>query len=491
MMLRPYQSAALDEIRRLYAAGHKKVLLVLATGGGKTLVFCEILKASRAKGKRCIMVVRGAELVDQASRRLDREDVPHGVMQANHWRRMPHEHIQICSIDTLYRRKLVPPADLIVIDEAHLATSPSFLWLISHYPNAFFLPVTATPFSKKGLRHVADAVVKPITMKELVDQGFLVPARYYIPSKLDLGNVRIDKKTYDYDQGELASCVKDPALYGDMLKAYRKLGENRPALCFAVNVQHSLEIVESFNQAGFRAVHVEAETPAHERADAIRKLESGEINVISNVGILTTGVDIPRVSCIIMARPTKSLNLYLQICGRGTRIAEGKKDFIILDHANNITEHGFIETERHICLDGKQSKPREEMVVNCSECFAAFNPYAVVPMSYICPYCSANNTPSKPVNEEMTRTRNTDQDRTVELIEVKSEEHFEDMKIDNYILSKVTIAAHKNYKLGWVYFQVKGRFGGAIANAYSGKIKERFVQAQARFVSQQNYFSVD
>jgi hypothetical protein len=117
MKLRPYQEKALDEIRAHYGNGVKKVLLKLATGGGKTLCFCTILKSVHAKGLKGIMVVRGKALVDQASDRLSRENVPHGVHMANHWRRMPDEPIQVCSVDTLFRRKIVPKAHLVVVDE--------------------------------------------------------------------------------------------------------------------------------------------------------------------------------------------------------------------------------------------------------------------------------------------------------------------------------------------------------------------------------------
>ena len=160
----------------------------------KPYAFAVFSKSAYEKGSRAIMVVSGSALVDQASKRLDREGVPHGVMQANHWRNRPDELIQICSIHTLYRRKIVPDAALIVIDEAHLAASPSFKWLIEHYPDAYFLPVTATPYVKNGMRHIADEIVHPITMKELIESGYLVPPKYFAPSRVDLSGVKIDKK---------------------------------------------------------------------------------------------------------------------------------------------------------------------------------------------------------------------------------------------------------------------------------------------------------
>lgn len=464
MILRPYQQIALDEIRRHYSAGRKKVLLKLPTGAGKTLIFCTVLKSVHEKGKSGIMVVRGKSLVDQASQRLDREQVPHGVMQANHWRCMPDERIQICSIDTLYRRKLTPKADLVVIDEAHLAASPSFLWLVENYPDAFFLPVTATPYAKRGLRHIADEMVSPISMLELIQQGYLVRPRYFIPSKVDLTGVEIDKKTHDYVTEQLVQRMDDAALFGDMIEAYQKFASGRPALCFAVSIEHSLHIVESFNKAGIRTVHIEAGTSQTERDEVVRQLENREIDVISNVGILTTGIDIPCASCIIMARPTQSYNLYIQILGRGTRTYEGKNDFIILDHAANIEQHGLIEIEKEVDLDGKLSKPRDFRVVICSGCYRAFDPL----VSKECPECGLVSK-----NESKEASRNTTIDETIELTEIKNIEQLESMQIQAFIKKSLEKAVRRGYKAGWIFHQVKERFGESHAKANWSKIKKQ------------------
>jgi len=480
MKARPYQAAALDEIRSLYAQGTKKVLLWLPTGAGKTFCFCDILKSAHKKGKRAIMVVSGASLVDQASVRLDMQGVPHGVHQANHWRRMPDEPIQICSIHTLYKRKIVPDADLVVIDEAHLAASPSFLWLFDHYKDAFFLPVTATPYLKRGLRHIAEAIVHPISMGELIEQGYLVSARYYIPSKLDLSRVEIDSTTKDYRQSQLAETMKDAALYGDMVDSYRRYAENRPSILFAVNVEHSLEIVDIFNAAGIAAAHIEASTPAAKRTETIQALINGSIKVLSNVGILTTGVDIPAVSCIIMARPTKSYNLYIQALGRGTRPHPGKSDFIVLDHANNIIEHGLIENERKVNLDGVITKPPEEAIVICAECFCAFSPFAVKPRSYSCPKCGHDNRQKK--IEEEPRERNVVTDTHAEMVEVKTQEDIQTARIERYIQEQVNRARARGYKPGWVFFRVKDQFGEKVAKKYGGKIKASFISAESRYL---------
>jgi superfamily II DNA or RNA helicase len=475
--LRPYQEKALEEIRAHYAAGTKKVLLHLPTGSGKTLCFSYILKSVHEKGNKAFMVVSGASLVDQASVRLDREQVPHGCIQAGHWRNFSDLPIQVCSIHTLYRRKILPEASLIVIDEAHLASSPMFHWLIKHYPNAFILAVTATPYVRKGLRHIADVVVAPISMKELVDQGFLAPARYYVPSKIDLSRVEIDRSTRDYKQDQLAATMKDARLYADIIQSYKKIGKGRPTLCFAVSLEHSMEIVDSFNIAGIRAVHIEAGTPEPIRRKAIEDLRCGIIEVISNVGILTTGVDIPEVSCIIMARPTKSYNLYCQILGRGTRIYPGKSDFIILDHADTISEHGLIDTPREVDLDGVKSRPKEDQVIICERCFSAYRYIENGVRVNACPYCGFS---PKAIAKEPAAARNTETDNDVELVEIKTIEEFKALKVEKFIREKIQYARRKNYKKGWVYYQVKNKYGAVVAKNSGDLIEAGFVSVESR-----------
>lgn len=147
MKLRDYQQSAIDQIRAAYARGTRRVLLHLATGAGKTLCFCHIMKSAADKNKKCVMIVRGRELVDQASDRLGRENVSHGVLMAGHWRQDFNSPVQVCSIDTLRSRKYIPDADLVVVDEAHLTGGASYAWILQEYRDrgAYILAVTATP----------------------------------------------------------------------------------------------------------------------------------------------------------------------------------------------------------------------------------------------------------------------------------------------------------------------------------------------------------
>lgn len=448
---RPYQEAAIEEIRNYFAAGVKKVLLKLPTGGGKTFVFCRIMDLAVKKNKRCIMVVRGRKLVDQASKRLLRERIPHGVLMAGHWNYCPTAPIQVCSIDTLRSRKLYPKADLVVYDEAHFAISPSYMEFVDHYPDAFHLPVTATPFVDKPLTHIAQVVVNPITVQDLIDQGFLVPARYFYPSQVDLTGVKTSSATKDYVIEDLEKVMNNSAITGDIIDNWIAKGESRPTIIFAVSIAHSLKITEEFNARGIKAIHIEANTPEKEREEAIKKLEIGEVKVISNVGILCTGVDIPPLSCIIMARPTKSYNLYIQQAGRGTRPFQGKQDFFLFDHVGNILRHGLITDEREVFLDGKPKKEiKSPSLKTCSNCYNVVQNFVQV-----CPRCG---NPMVALNQNGKRELEQVDGELVELsalpIEVKAKQRLEQLK---------QTRKANGYKRGWVFHRLASEFGEELA----------------------------
>lgn len=462
LILRPYQRKAIDEIKRHYAAGIKKVLLHLATGGGKTVIFCAILGGAVAKRRTAIMVVRGKQLVDNASKRLIREGIDHGCLQGNHWNKKPLHPIQVCSIDTLYRRKLVPPADIVVIDEAHYAASESFRWLIAQYPNAYFLPVTATPHVKEGLRHVADEVVYPITIKELIEQGYLSSPTYYAPTHLELGDVSIDSSTSDYNNKEVAGVLGKSTVYGDIIAHYKRLCDGQPAVLFAINIEHSNMMVARFKQAGIEAVHVEADTSMTDREEALERLRTGEIKVICNVGILTTGIDIPFLRAVILARPTKSYNLYIQMVGRGTRVAENKTTFLVLDHANNLEEHGFIEAEEECDLDGGARRMKSERLnVTCEACYMVFVPI-IGDVLKVCPMCGHKNGKAKsaPASSEPTK-----EDMEAKLQAIKyAERAASELSIQKDLTKLIKKATTRNYEPGWVYHKLKDLHGKEAAD---------------------------
>ena len=450
-MLRPYRIDGLDLIRSEFKRT-KKVLLKMPTGAGKTVIFCEMLKGVYAKGNYATMVVRGRKLVDQASRRLFRENVPHGVRMANHWNYKPQQRIQVCSIDTLLARGIRPKANLVVVDEAHLFTSDTSVEFFNSYKDSYILGVTATPYCDRSLRHIADTIVEPISMIELIEQGWLVPPRYFVPSLPDLTGVRT--QAGDYVKNQLNNVMMDATLVGDIVTHWRKYGRQgrriRPTLVFATSIQHSKEIVRQFNAQGIAGEHCDADTSDAERENIVRRLTEGKTAVVSNVGIFGIGVDIPPVSCLVLARPTKSEILYVQQTGRGTRPARGKNDFILLDHAGNCLRHGFIEDERDSNIDGREkTKPTPSISPKiCQECFAAFR-------GATCPTCGADTATKRPRSFEVMDGN---------LSEIKALSQNE--KIEKYIGELRKTAKKHNYRRGWVFWRLVDRYGEEVAKKF-------------------------
>lgn len=454
-MLRPYQSAAVDQIRNaFYTQGHKRVLLHMATGAGKTVVFSYIIKALSDKGIPCIMVVRGRQLVDQASRRLEREGVPHGVRMAGHPRWQPDKPVQVCSIDTLRSKGSRPEASIIIIDEAHQATSPSYDTFLALYPDALRLAVTATPYNEGMSRH-ADIVVKPVSLRTLIDDGFLVPPRYYAPFVPNLRGVRIQSNG-EYNQKELAAATDTDEIVANIVDTWRLKGENRPTIAFTVRVSHSQHLAARFNSQGVPAKHLDANSQDGERRQGLADLEAGRLKVITNVGLFGTGVDLPFLSCIIHARATQSYNRWVQDLGRGTRLYPGKKDFLVLDHSGNIYRHGFIEDEPEANVkDGCEKKVGVKGVRTCLVCYATF------PSGGRCPNGCIGEVKDDIAGEVEGELKE---------IQTLSPEHLEMIRLKRY-------AKDKGLKQGWVYFQMLAKYGEEIT---SKLMPRRVVPAHVR-----------
>lgn len=435
--LRDYQ---LETVRQIDTCGSNKVLVHLPTGSGKSEIFAHLL--ARDGGT---LVVRGRQLVENASQRLSARGIDHGVIMANHKKNDPSKSIQVCSIDTL-RRRGNGVTGSIIIDELHFAVSESFRELVANNPIAKIIGFTATPYVNDSLEHVADTVIRPVTHSYLVSQGYLVPGVYYAPTELDLKGVKITAG--DYNLGALDSMLS-PKIYGDAVAYYRKLLDGKPSVCFAINKRHAEIICARFNDAGYRAVTVTDETKLEERARYIAELESGTLHIVVNVNVFSVGVDIPCLRGVIVCRPTKSLNWHIQALGRGTRPYPGKSNFIVIDHANNTREHGFIEDEPPpVKLDSR--KPQRAIgtaVAICKSCFGAFR-------GNVCPHCDTLvPAGSRSHNKDTLKEREISGD----LQQITTVDKSAAVRVD--LKKWIGIAKWKGFKPGWVYFQIKKKYG--------------------------------
>lgn len=371
-ILRPYQQEAIVRLRQEFKAGKLRLMLQAATGSGKTAIASAMINRCHGLGKRAIFICDREELIDQASRRFDAEGIPHGVIQAQHERCRPWEPVQVASIQTLMRRKVIPEADLVVIDEAHTL----FEWhkeIMRRLDNVPVIGLSASPWAK-GLGKHFEALVVVASTQELIDLGFLVEPIVYAPSAPELDNVRTVRG--DYEEKALAEAANLPKLVGDIVSHWLKLARGRRTLCFAVDVAHSKSIVAQFQAAGVMAEHLDGYQDKDDRREIIARFRRGEVEVLSSCEVLTKGFDAPEASCAILARPTKSLMVYIQQVGRVLRIAEGKSDCIVLDHAGNTERLGFVTDDFTRPLDmGKKAeasaanKEREEpLPKKCPAC---------------------------------------------------------------------------------------------------------------------------
>ena len=294
--------------------------------------------------------------------------------------------VQLASIQTYGRRLNLDElgynphfisADVVLIDEAHRAVSKSFQEVIKLYRDKIVIGCTATACrgDGRGLGEVFNGLVDVVGIKELTEKGYLCPVRYFVPSRIDLSGVKVAMG--DYQVKSLAEKTNTKKLIGDIVENWLRIAENRKTIVFCVNVKHSIAISEAFNAAGIPSDHLNARHLDDEREEVFKRMDRGDITVLVNVALFQEGLDVPDVSCIVIARPTKSMGLFRQMCGRGLRPQEGKT-CLILDHGNVIETHGLLEWELEWSLNGKKkawSKPTREQtkkLVRCRACGLTF-----------------------------------------------------------------------------------------------------------------------
>ena len=478
MQLRPYQVDGINRVRNEFRAGAKSVVLVAATGSGKTVVSSDVMRSAVRKGSKVLFLAHRIELIAQTCDKLSAFDLEHNiyapekditairhkqVRKYGKSRVDPFASIAVGTVQTVSRRldKITEP-DLIIIDETHLAIANSYQKICNAFPRARILGLTATPCRLDGrpLGEMFEKITVLATAQEIADMGFLVPFRAFSASEtVNLANIKTTMG--DYDKKQLAEEMEKPRLIGNAVDHYKKLSHKRPAIAFCVSVKHAEQTAAAFRAAGYKSIAVSGESTSDERTAAIDGLATGEYDVVCNCGLYIEGLDQPCISCVILLAPTKSLSRYLQSVGRGSRPADNKKDCIILDHAGNVLRHGFPYDDREWSLDGAKKKKRgkkdDEPDVNittCTECFAIFKKELS--------HCPACGTPVK----KLVRKDIAHEDG--ELIEldpnvIKLQRKKEQSQAKTYDeLLELAIKRGYNYPKQWVNHILKSR--GAYGN---------------------------
>lgn len=395
-VLRPHQHHALALLKRSLLAGNKRVVVGMPTGSGKTRFAAEIVAGALVKGNQVAFTVPAISLIDQTVESFAMEGIDHiGVMQASHELTHYGAPVQVCSVQTLAHRGC-PDFPIVVVDECHLRFKVISEWMAKR-PETTFIGLSATPWAR-GMASDWQDLVSPVTMQELIDAKFLSPFRVYAPSHPDLTGVKTVRG--DYDDTQLSAVMSDSVLIADIVQTWLKLAEWRPTLVFAVDRAHAAKIQMQFIAAGVPMGYCDANVDRIERRVLFAQMARGEIAGIVNVGTLTTGVDAD-VRCIVLARPTKSEMLHVQIIGRALRTAPGKVDALILDHADNHARLGFVTDIHHDkLLAGKErtvtrKEQGEAMPKECNACG-----YVKPPKVSECPSCGFTPTRQSEIETE-------------------------------------------------------------------------------------------
>jgi superfamily II DNA or RNA helicase len=370
MQLRPYQQEALEAVRAAYKRKHRNVLVVMPTGTGKTVLFAEI--ARLAKGPVLVLAHR-QELVEQARDKISKwcDDVVAVEMADRRELTRPageRPKIAVASIQTLQRRLHLIPRDafrIIVIDEAHHSTADSFRAVIKHF-TGHVLGVTATPDRSDGakLGDVFTEVAFDYDMLAATEAGWLAPIRsFLVKTKADFSGIR-------KIAGELATrdvsdvLIKDLHLV-EMADPILRERKGRPAIVFAASVAHSKALARvlcELSGDSSCAVSLDGTHKLEERAVVIERFRKGDVQVLVNCSLFTEGFDVPEIALVAIARPVLSRSFYAQMVGRGTRIAPGKQDLLVLDFIPANCRHLLVQAVDIFGRDKEEVVQRARMI---------------------------------------------------------------------------------------------------------------------------------
>lgn len=359
--LRPYQAEMKFKVYSLWDK-MDNVMLQMPTGTGKTIVFTSVVKDIRkwcvehSPESKILIVAHRKELIDQASRKLGA--IPHGIIQSGKRQRLDLP-IQVASIQTFISRRnydtmLRLRFDFIIIDEAHHSMAPGYQKLWDMFPNSKKLGVTATPWrmSHSGFTSLFGDIVLSKSIEWFVNNEYLSNYDYIsIKKNSDIQHAvnAIDKygADGDYSDAELSSKFDCDKIRAKLYQSYETFVKGKKGIIYAIDRQHASNICELYAVHGVRICMIDGTTPVEERNRLIDEFRAGTIQVIVNVNIFSEGFDCPDIEFIQLARPTKSLSLYLQQVGRALRISPNKDHSVVLDNVGLYNRFGTPMANRH------------------------------------------------------------------------------------------------------------------------------------------------
>lgn len=370
MQLRPYQEEARAKVQQEWKEGRKRTLLVLPTGCGKTIVFSKIIEDRVKMGERVLVLAHRSELLEQASDKLmTATGLGTALEKAENTSIGSWFRVVVGSVQTMQREKRLsqfPPNhfDTIVIDEAHHAISDGYQRVLEHFGEANVLGVTATPDrgDMRNLGSYFDSLAYEYPLVDAIKSGYLSKiTAITIPLELDLSTV--SQQGGDFKVSEIGTAL-DPYLE-QIADEMVKQCKNRKTVVFLPLVKTSQKFRDILNEKGFRAAEVNGESK--DRAEILEDFDKDKYNVLCNSMLLTEGWDCPTVDCVVVLRPTKVRALYSQMVGRGTRLAPGKENLLLLDFLWHTERHELCRPAHLIASSPEVAKKMTENMAEDTE----------------------------------------------------------------------------------------------------------------------------
>ena len=403
-----------------------------------------------------MFLIHRKEVLDQAVKTFKEQGVNPNLLTAG-------------MVQTLTRRvDKLPTPDVILVDEAHHALAKSYQRILSKFPKSIVLLFTATPHrtGRIQLDQIADDIIVGQSIHELTDKGFLAPFRYFQPPD-DFDSKLLKRgSTGDFTNESMQEAMST-RIFGHIVKQYKRIASGMQAVVYTYSIDSAHKIAAEFNESGITARSVNGKTPQDMRDHIVRMFRDQRIKILVNVNLFTEGVDLPNVDCVIMARPTASLALYLQFSMRCLNPRKGKTA-IIIDHANNFKTFGYPDDDRDWKQAIKSGKQKSKTlltdpglsIVTCDYCFAVVKASEVKDGK--CPICG------KPIKVHEAKPVSD-----VDLVEASKERQkviHEIVKSDllKSVATKSVGELHSlkelqayaklhSYKPGWAWFQAKRR----------------------------------
>lgn len=459
VVLRDYQLHAVDLVREGIRAGHRKQVLMSPTGSGKTEIACYMLQEASRKRSKALFIVDRVVLVDQTSERLDRYRIPHGVIQAGHWRFHTWETLQVCSAQTIERRGIPEDVSVVFIDEAHCMRKKVSEFIAA--TEAVVVGLTATPFTK-GMGKLYSSLVNVTTMNELIAKEYLVPLKMYAAKAINVEGMKV--VAGEWSEKEIEERGLD--IIGDIVAEWQSKTEHHfggpvKTIVFSATVDHGAELCRQFNAAGFNFHQISYRDGGddHRRAliEEFRKPDS-TIHGLVSCEVFTKGFDVPDVLCGISARPyRKSLSSHIQQMGRVMRSSPGKTFALWMDHSGNALR--FRDDVAEIFQDGcselddgkRESKPRKEPTAKERDDLRCSCGYVMLMSQTKCPGCGRER--KRPAMVESLPGQ------MLELDGKAANKKYNWEQKQTFIAGLRGYAHSRGYQPGWVAHQYHAKFG--------------------------------